>query len=360
MPAWGYFVVGGFLLLILVIVLQIGGAFSECWKRVSLWPASIASSFFTSSHQKNEESSRIEAQTAAEKSKSEREAKAAEPFMMAAREVIEEGNKIESAVRMGTSYAKYSDLLVAFAAKVEGASREYGYSRDLIRSTPADSIFKYLSESSDHYKKALHSWSRKIQRNDTPKNDKILHLELDAGGKSIEIAAYFLHLARDENEHSSIPAAGIANLKKELDSLNDCLETLGKYGFSEREETNINIYLDDVELQAKMFGNMISHLGIDEEHDPISRIYDRRLQGLEAPLDALKEQLKTDEEDAAKKRKKADADLESAMALARLNPDKPEILSNAEESHKRIMAETEESIDIIQGRIKAEKMRIGE
>ncbi len=285
---------------------------------------------------------------------------------MAAKEALDEGNRLDAATGIGVSYEKYNDQLVDFAAKVNNVTAEIDTANTSVLIPGASDICMYISESLTHYTKARDHWYKQIKKQDTPKTERMLKLEWVAARAAIGLARDLLRInalvqgqeqQSDEAENASI--AGRNNQdrlkhKADLASSNQNLEDMLKYGYSENEIARIIAYLDGVVWEARKWAEANEQMVVDPAGEPVERKFQRRRAALTAPLDALRKVLQATEVEAAKKRQEADANLKAAKVRADSNPSEPDLLRNAEEAHKRTVTQQNESIEIIQSRIQAE------
>jgi hypothetical protein len=306
---------------------------------------------------------KIEREIAIEKSKAE----AAAPFLATAKEALDEGNKLNSAAGIGVSYQKYNDQLVEFSAKVNNVTGEMSAINidDLIPG--ASDICRYISESLTHYTRARDHWHKRIVKQDTPKTEKMLQLEWVAAQAALGLAGDLLRLSVMDHAHKqkskedeNAPKVRLLINRERLKhgallaSSSLELDNLLRYGYSESEVANMIAYLDKVVLEARQWSEARERMVVDPVGEPVERKFQRRREAITAPLNALKKVLQATEEESGKKLQQADTVLKSAKAQAASNPHESDLLRNAEDAHKRNIAQQNEAIEMIQARIQDE------
>jgi len=299
--------------------------------------------------------------------KTEAMAQAVAPFIEAAKEAMEDGNKVGSATEIGVNYQKYNDLLIDFAAKVNKVTAEMTVANIDAVIPNASDICKYLDESLIHYTSARDHWQKKIKKQDTTKTEKMLQLEWVAARAAIELANDLLRLSAlgQGQENKLVEDGNLPGVRQRLNkdrqthegmlaSSNQGLEEMLKYGYSDSEVARMNAYLEEVVWKAKEWTKAKEKMVVDPIGEPVERKFQRRREAIMAPLDALKEVLTVTQKETQKKRQKASADLDAAKVRANQSPGESDLLRKAEDAYKSTIAQQNEAIEIIQNRIQDE------
>ena len=128
-------------------------------------------------------------------------AKAEAPFFLAAKEALDEAHKMHSAVRMGLSYQKYGDLLIALAPKVDDLLRA-AVDTGIENLKPDAKLFcQQLVAASEAYKRAREWWELKIKYPKSPTASELergLQEEWSAASKAVDEADKFYATLKDQ------------------------------------------------------------------------------------------------------------------------------------------------------------------